>query len=145
MNVEKMQAMVKVLAASGKRDKPKRFVRLFQERFWPAVRSGDKRQTVRGWPKRVPSVGDILDARGWSGKPYRSAQISLVSREIKQVGVVLINPMERRLCYNLVWLAGDAADVFARDDGFKNAGELFEWFAVTYPKTKQFFGIVIKW
>ena len=67
-----------------------RFVRTFQPRFSRLVESGAKRQTIRKTPKRMPKVGDTLDAREWTGAPYRSKQRKLLEAPLVSVSEVEI-------------------------------------------------------
>lgn len=52
----------------------KTFVRLFKPEFAAKVLSGEKCQTVRATPKRMPTPGDRISCRAWTGAPYRSKQ-----------------------------------------------------------------------
>lgn len=137
---------------------PRRFVRLFKPRFAELVRSGKKVQTVRPVPKRMPHRGDILDARQWSGKPYRSKQIQLGEFEIFDVKVCCITtegifqqPPDGCLlavvgCKIIALTDGDA-DRFARADGFKDFIEMRQWFSREHGLSveKHFDGIIIYW
>ena len=55
----------------------KTHVLMVQEQFVPKVLDETKLQTIRGERKRVIKVGDRLDLRTWTGKPYRSKQKKL--------------------------------------------------------------------
>ena len=131
--------------------KPKRFVRLFKPQFAEMVRDWLKRQTVRPIPTRMPQPGDVLDARMWSGLPYRSKQEKLVEAEI--VEVRLIHIRHEGICVGgladgEMLLASDpqaavALWAFAKADGFRDWEEMREWFLKTHGL--PFEGILIRW
>lgn len=119
----------------------RRFVRMFKPRFARLVESGAKRQTIRPTPKRIPQPGDILDAREWTGKPYRSKQRKLREFKISRVSEIGISiegidegewPMPDRFI-----------DGFARADGFNGWAEMREWFEAEHGL--PFTGILIEW
>lgn len=124
----------------------KTVVKMFKEQFADKVASGTKRQTVRPWPKRprdLPHRGDKLDARKWSGKPYRSKQIKLLEGLIKRVVVVEISKFGRYLIVDGIALTKGGRDAFAKDDGFKDWEELVLWFKEAHGL--PFEGIAIFW
>ena len=132
-------------------DQPKRFVRMFQPRFAPLVRSGQKCQTIRSWPARVPKVGDIIDCREWSGKPYRSKQISLIERPL--VGVKRVR-IEHDRAWDVLneggvyWSRISELDPFAKADGFRDWDDLIEWFTANHALPFEgilFEGILLQW
>lgn len=124
-----------------------RFVRMFQPRFATLVESGKKLQTVRAKPRRMPKVGDILDAREWTGRPYASKQRKLGDRAITK-----IEPIEIRYTKELGFFVqvGDCelgyyeAHAFARADGFSDFGDMITWLGNTHTHF-PFCGIVIYW
>ncbi len=123
------------------KDKQKRFVRTFQPRFARLVEQGIKTQTIRKTPKRMPRVGDIIDCREWTGKPYRSKQRKLIEAVIKSVEVVTIE--ERAVYFPTYKLAKLEMHNWAKDDGFKGWGDMRNWFLKNH--SLPFTGIEIKW
>lgn len=105
------------------------------------VLTGQKKQTVRPKPKRIPVNGDILDARMWTGKPYRSKQKFLCDAIIRETALVEIVAegiwlSERKLNCNEIWK-------FAKDDGFNTPQDMIDWF--NYQYGLPFEGMVIYW
>ena len=123
----------------------RRFVRMFQPRFAPAVKRGLKRQTVRKRPKVMPRAGDIIDCREWTGKPYRSKQRKLCEGRITRVADIRIEA--RRKCPDIRiegrWLNVAEMEAFANADGFAAAAEMGRWFDDVHGL--PFEGIVIYW
>lgn len=132
------------------------FVRTFQPRFARLVERGEKCQTIRKVPKRIPQPGDILDAREWTGKPYRSPQRKLGRYRIYGVCACFIDEQGIRMqpppgsvlqimevpIMGLLW-SDIGADQFARADGFRDAAEMRQWFLDTHGFPVD--GIVIYW
>lgn len=117
------------------------FVRLFKPQFAAMVRSGEKCQTMRPVPKRMPKAGDIISLREWTGKPYRSKQRILRESIVSEIEEIWISD-------GGILLAGETLTVpqewsFARADGFNTPKDMLEWFNVTHGL--PFKGIVIKW
>lgn len=127
--------------------KPRRFVRMFKPRFAALVKSGAKLQTIRPTPKRMPRPGDILDARQWSGKPYRSKQIKLGEFIIANVAKVELRTYAVMMEFKTFTAAHAAntpsADAFARADGFTHWGDMLAWFEREHGL--PFDGILILW
>ncbi len=124
---------------------PRRFVRMFKPRFAALVASGKKRQTIRPLPKRMPKVGDILDAREWSGKAYRSPQRKLGEYTISAIHAVTIRPWNFEIAGLSLTHPRNTSllDRAARADGFADFGEMFEWFEREHGL--PFSGILIEW
>lgn len=119
---------------------------MFQPRFAELVRSGEKTQTIRTRPKRMPEPGDIIDCRQWEGRPYGSPQVKLGEHEI--TGVFTLALTDSVIGINgAVWnLATDARsgfDGFARQDGFEDWADMVRWFRETHDL--PFSGILIDW
>lgn len=117
------------------------FVRLFKPQFAGLVLSGEKCQTVRPVPKRMPKPGDRISLRCWTGRPYRSKQRILGDAEISHVEFVEIGRDRiviagRKLTPNGEW-------AFARADGFNTPQDMLEWFNGTHGL--PFIGVVICW
>jgi hypothetical protein len=68
-----------------------RFVRMFKPRFARLVETGEKLQTIRPMPKRLPEIGDHLSLREWTGKPYRSKQRTLCEAIVIHVARITIH------------------------------------------------------
>lgn len=113
-------------------------VRMFKPQFAPLVESGEKCQTVRPTPKRMPKPGDRISLRMWTGKPYRSKQRVLRESVISEVAAVDIT--ETGIAVNSY---AEPCDDFARADGFQDFYELRDWFKATHGL--PFRGVVIKW
>lgn len=120
------------------------FVRMFKPQFAPLVERGDKRQTVRPTPKRLPHHGDAISLREWTGKPYRSKQRILRTATVTGTQRVEIWPFSKLIAINGQLLDHDEAYNFARADGFIDQWEMFDWFAAEHGADK-FEGIVIYW
>lgn len=124
----------------------KRHVRMFKPQFAPLVEAGTKCQTVRPKPKRMPSPGDRISLRMWTGKPYRSKQRLLRESEIVQVQRIWFNGVtilldDLKAENGLLPRAEEEA--FARADGFESLKAMAEWFEANHGL--PFDGIVIKW
>ncbi len=123
----------------------KHYVRMFKSQFAPLVLSGEKCQTVRPTPKRMPKPGDRISLRMWTGKPYRSKQRVLRESEIAAVQTITLCDTGREL---LVYVNGhelhpEEINAFAKADGFSGGIEMLNWFESTHGL--PFEGVVIKW
>jgi hypothetical protein len=119
--------------------KTRRFVRMFKPRFAPLVETGAKLQTIRPVPVRRPQPGDIISLRAWEGAPYRSKQ--RVLREAKVTAVLDVLLTESGIILGLLPL--EAADGFAKADGFDSWSDMRDWFNETHGL--PFAGILICW
>lgn len=115
---------------------------MFQPRFAELVESGQKTQTVRPWPKRMPKSGDRISCRAWTGKPYRSKQRVLCEAIISAVNVVEIDHRSLIIDSQPVEKVRGRLQ-FALRDGFACYAELCDWFESTHGL--PFHGIVIRW
>jgi len=111
---------------------------MFKPQFAGLVERGEKLQTVRPTPKRMPKPGDKISLRAWIGKPYRSQQRVLMESTITEVSMVDIT--ENGIAVNSY---AEPCDDFARADGFRDFFELRDWFRATHGL--PFEGIVIHW
>jgi hypothetical protein len=124
-------------------------VKLFMPQFAPKVEDGTKRQTVRPTPKRRPKVGERLSLREWTGKPYWSKQRVLRETVLKDWEPVTIYPWNLQIGTGLGFRNltrpnhNRELDAFAVADGFRNFGEMFEWFERQH--SRPFSGIVLYW
>lgn len=128
--------------------KARRHVIIFQDRFAQLVASGEKPHTIRPKRKRPIRVGDVLDLRQWTGKPYRSKQ-----RKLRLATCIAVTPIE--LCFIrhrlLVWLRGKTPrhlttaeiEALARRDGFADGAEMADWFSNMHELL--FAGMLIEW
>jgi hypothetical protein len=137
---------------------PAHFVRLFQPGFARLVERGEKRQTIRPIPKRIPRVGDTISLRTWTGKPRRSKQRVLREARITKVRVCCIGVAALCKLFLGARAIKDSAttvawsgwvvplrdtDYFAKADGFKDWYEMQEWFSKEHGL--PFEGIAIWW
>ena len=122
------------------------FVRMFKPQFAALVESGEKCQTVRPTPKRMPKKGDRISLRAWTGKPYRSKQRILREATIEWVGRIMLftEHGEDRIMLDGLRCTAAAAERFARADGFPNSDKMFEWFTENCGAL-PFRGIFICW
>lgn len=136
--------------------KQRTWVKMFQMGFVPKVLSGAKPTTIRPLPKRPqdwPKPGDLIDARHWSGKPYRSSQVKIMTARINQVRRVKIFATELVFADpngDLVsaWNAGNRTgammlEAIAKRDGFDSWAAMVQWFQNTHAL--PFAGILIEW
>jgi len=117
------------------------FVRMFKPQFAPMVESGQKCQTIRPTPKRMPKPGDTISLRTWTGKPYRSKQRVLRESAITEVEPVSISSTGIKISGQP--LLGCVLWDFARADGFNTPQDMIDWFNFTHGL--PFSGIVIYW
>lgn len=110
---------------------------LFQPRFAPPVRRGDKNQTMRKKARCKP--GDTLSLREWSGQPRRSEHVLIKDVVCKSVAAVCVDKREG------VTVDGVLVDPeeFARKDGFEDFLELLIWTDATHGL--PFSGDIISW
>ncbi len=128
-----------------------RRVIMFQDRFAQKVERGDKPHTIRPELKYPIFVGDILDLRQWSGKPYRSKQRKLRTAICCQKsGVVVhrdgveLSPGTMRVIFlGETGARRDLLEHFARRDGFTDWAEMRQWFDDTHGL--PFEGVLIEW
>ncbi len=119
------------------------FVRMFKPQFAELVERGEKTQTVRPTPKRMPKTGDRISLRAWSDKPYRSKQKLLSEGIISQVvnititaEAVLIRPTPQLTIHV-------PRGPFAVADGFSCWEEMHQWFE--HQHGLPFDGVLISW
>ena len=119
-------------------------VRMFKNQFYLKILGGDKRQTIRPAPKRMPKVGDKESWRQWSGLPYRSPQIELAQVELTSVQIIKMKDLGRE---DIVVIDGrllpiEECHALAVADGFKDFIEMATWFFGHYGS--KFEGILIR-
>jgi hypothetical protein len=119
------------------------FVRMFKPQFAGLVERGEKLQTVRLTPKRMPMPGDRISLRAWTGAPYRSKQRVLREATITKVDTFSIDTFPTMRINDIRLKYRSACDEFARADGFEDYPALLEWFRNQHGL--PFEGIVIYW
>lgn len=134
--------------------KPRRWVKMFQAQFVPKVQDGTKTTTIRpSSPGGNPQPGDTLDARMWTGKPYRSKQASILTAKITKVRLVRVDEYCIRFAElaeksDVAWAEGYGVgnprlNEIAKADGFSGWRELAAWFQSTHGL--PFTGVMIEW
>lgn len=130
-------------------EKPRHFVRMFQDRFAGMVERGEKLHTVRPWPHRLPRQGDTISLRAWTGAPYRSKQRILREATITKVDCIEFDYSEEdgmswwEILINGAPLTSPEAIAFSKADGFDSLPDMANWFRAQHGL--PFFGIVIHW
>lgn len=138
------QTEIVALAPKAPVRPPRRFVRLFQPRFAALVEAGKKYQTVRPVPVVMPRVGDLLDARAWTGLPYRSKTRALLASPSPICGVRSITiHFDGLIEIDGRYITPVEMESFAHADGFADRAELLAWFHDRHGL--PFTGIVIDW
>lgn len=154
MNAPRVTELAEACSGMIRHGQPARFVRLFKPRFARLVESGEKTQTIRPLPKRIPRRGDTLSLREWTGKPYRSKQRVLLETRLEEIKVCIIDNhgimmQPRSGCLPdkhgapHLSLGGEQADRFARTDGFTDWNEMRDWFRAEHGL--PFVGVVLYW
>lgn len=135
--------------------KPRRWVKMFQAQFVLKVQDGTKTTTIRpSSPGGNPQPGDTLDARYWTGKPYRSKQASILTAKITKVSRVEIHwdsiwvhhltRDNESVCYGPpTGVALGILNVISQKDGFSDWSAMREWFRTQHGL--PFTGILIEW
>lgn len=112
----------------------------FQKQFADKVESGEKRQTIRAMRKRPFKTGDKL-----------YLYYGMRTKSCRKLGEAVCNSVEDvKICKNGViyingvgkWFSA-SYDKIAREDGFKDWNEMFNWFKKTHGL--PFHGQLIKW
>jgi len=120
---------------------------MFKPQFAGLVERGEKLQTVRPTPKRMPKPGDKISLRAWTDKPYRSKQrvlnegtiIHVTKIEISDEGVTLLPDTDMLAQLRVKASPG----TFAVADGFSCWEEMRQWFE--HQHGLPFVGILIRW
>ena len=115
---------------------------MFKPQFAGLVECGEKLQTVRPVPKRMPKPGDKISLRTWTEKPYRSKQRVLMDSTITKVESVKFMRLHRVQFADGI-LSCEDEWAFAKADGFESPAAMFEWFEANHGL--PFEGIVIHW
>lgn len=124
-------------------------VKMFKPQFAPLVESGQKRQTVRPTPKRIPRIGDDMSLREWSGKPYRSPQRELRKAKLTDIRRIIIHDdgihfeNAQRMKFRESGIEDRILNDFAKADGFECWQAMRDWFAQQHGL--PFTGVLYKW
>lgn len=116
-------------------------VKMFKPQFAGLVGRGEKLQTIRPTPKRLPKIGDEVSLRTWIGKPYRSKQRIIGTGIIDGVHEVEIH--SESLIFDGRRVGSGMREAFAKADGFENWPAMVDWFRSTHDL--PFEGIAIFW
>lgn len=116
---------------------------MFQPRFADKVSQLKKRQTIRPRRKLPIHFGDVLSLRRWSGKPYRSPQITLRENERCRGVLPVVIYRDGRIRVDGQLLDESARDWFAQQDGFETIADLLLWFSNNHAF--PFYGDLISW
>ena len=116
-------------------------VKLFKPQFAGIVERGEKLQTIRPTPKRLPKIGDEVSLRTWTGKPYRSKQRILGTGIIDGIHTVRID--SDLLVFDGRKIGSGMREKFAEADGFSGWPTMEEWFRAEHGLPFQ--GIAIFW
>lgn len=125
--------------------KTRRHYKTFKPRFAGLVVVGIKTSTIRPSPRRlqdVPRPGDILCARAWEGRPYRSKQRILGEWTITEVRIATVTMAGVRVLEGAYSKALDRDGVSGRE-GFSDWVEMRNWFEAEHGL--PFTGILIEW
>jgi hypothetical protein len=157
VNLRKAGSKIRVTRAPVPRPrKPRTWIKMFQLRFVPKVADGTKRTTIRPKPQRPqdwPVVGDLIEARHWLGKPYRSKHKSIITGAITSVQLVTITvggiivgdptPENTMQPAKIPGMSLNAMNRMAKADGFLDWFGMRTWFRNQHGL--PFTGILIKW
>ena len=129
---------------------------MFKREFVECVGDGRKTTTIRPRPKRpqdMPSAGDVIDCRMWSGKPYRSKQELIGEWQIVDVrpvtvwhgGILMGDPAPAGTMQpvKVQGLPLQALNRMAVKDGFADWPSMLSWFMGHH--WLPFDGILIEW
>ena len=118
----------------------------FHAQFADAVKSGEKRQTIRARGKRnPPRVGDLLFLYAGIGERKLATaactSVELITIDAERGEVT----MPRSFGNHQAWtrLESDEVEQLARADGFADVAAFFEWFRTNHGKTMS--GYLIRW
>ena len=122
--------------------RPRRWVKLFAPEFRLPIVRGEKVGTIRPKSLREPQIADVIDCRIWSGKPYRSKQVTIsqdiivgVYPVVIHVGGMIVSIPDKNL--DRIMEQEKAADrrkldLIAFGEGFQSWKEMQAWFASRY-------------
>lgn len=124
----------------------RRWVKMFRPQFEPLIVSARKVSTIRPVPKRLcdwPEPGDILDARLWTGAPYRSQQESIGEFRITSVRLFCLVDTRSVFLDGVESIDQHDHHTLANEDGFRTWGNMVDWFK--HEHGLPFIGIRIAW
>jgi len=116
---------------------------MYQNQFVPRIEDGSKSTTIRARRKRKVNIGDILDNRRWTGKPYCSKQERIGLYECVESSPVFIRYGEVRVDAGAFYYF-PSIEIFAEDDGFKNFEAMSDWFDRNHEGL-PFEGFLYRW
>lgn len=118
---------------------------MFEHRFADDVRAGLKKCTIRKKGKRVTKVGYLMDARIWSGVPYRSKTIKLIESPIVKIQDFEINFIDEVKLGGEVLYDSQIAQI-AEADGFKGYDQIDNFIRFFFDRYGfPFYGQLIHW
>lgn len=131
-----------------------RYIFMFKPSFEEAILERTKTSTVRPMRRRLPHPGDHLEARVWTGLPYRSKQrafavapiLRVTSCELFETCVFLYPNPESS--FAVAFHTPAELETFARQEGFPSWPSLCSWFASNHGATALqhgFGGCLIEW
>jgi hypothetical protein len=109
----------------------------FQKQFVDKIISGEKRQTIRKKRKNPIKVGDSLTLFYGQRTKHCKEILKTTCKEILDIEIMYPGN---------VWINDkllSEKDDFAKQDGFKDFNEMFDWFYNRYGAV--FIGQIIKW
>lgn len=121
-----------------------RHILMFGEEFAAKVKNGTKRQTIRKKRKIPFQKGDILVARKWIGKAYRSKQQKILESEIVKVQNIWIKSPD--ITVDGTMLENSEIYKLIRNDGFPVETQIYRFFAYFQDNDDEpFEGQIIHW
>ncbi|AGH31350.1 hypothetical protein TVVG_00001 [Tetraselmis viridis virus SI1] len=128
----------------------------FKAQFVPAIRSGDKRQTIRA-PRKSRHVRPGETVHIYTGPRFQPKKVG--EAPCIEVVTIQLNLNDRTIQAHTedesgavlqVWtrcgaIEGQHPDRLAQADGFKDWEEMRSWFAQTHGPAGEFRGVLIKW
>lgn len=127
----------------------------FKSRFVPAIESGEKSQTIRGWRNEI-KIGtrlDLYDRPRQKGMRliFRAPCVGIAGFTFKHVRPAKPTTLTRGLFFPKMWVAGieladDEVDGFARKDGFPSFAEMVGfWQDQHHKELIDFDGAIYYW
>lgn len=117
-------------------------VKMVSMEFVGKVRRGAKRMTIRPARKVPHEIGDILDLRHWSGRPYRSKQVHIGFARVIAYYPIMI----RREGFEMDSVFSPRPkdlERLAKLDGFASWTAMIRWFEARYDLPLH--GFVTEW
>ncbi len=129
-------------------------IKLFKPEFRPKIIAGTKFITIRPCPRRAqdwPEVGDYIDIREWSGRPYNSPQIKVGIAPL--VGWCPVDIFEdgaiNLSSTNPAMIEPWSREDIAKHDGFDSQSDMMSFFLkqhrTWFRKYRVFNGMMWRW